>query len=123
MLRDSSWASPQESRRPWRSRFYRTMEWSAFSTACMAASRTVYTPGKEEAIAAALEHFGLNGEKKREALMIGDRKFDAEGAQKCGIDCVGVYYGYAEPGELERAGAVAAVNTVKELEQYLLRLN
>lgn len=78
---------------------------------------------KEEAIAAALEHFGLNGEKKREALMIGDRKFDAEGAQKCGIDCVGVYYGYAEPGELERAGAVAAVNTVKELEQYLLRMN
>lgn len=78
---------------------------------------------KEEAILAALEHFGLTGEKKREALMIGDRKFDAEGAQRCGIDCVGVYYGYAEPGELEQAGAVVTVNTVEELGQYLLHLN
>lgn len=78
---------------------------------------------KEEAIAAVLEHFGLTGEKTREALMIGDRKYDAEGAQKCGIDCIGVYYGYAEPGELEQAGAVITVNTVAELGQYLLQLN
>lgn len=78
---------------------------------------------KEDAIDAVLEHFGLTGAKKREALMIGDRRFDAEGAQKCGIDCVGVYYGYAEPGELEQAGAVATVDTVEELGQYLLHLN
>lgn len=78
---------------------------------------------KEEAILAALEALGLTGAKKREALMIGDRKFDAEGAKKCGVDCVGVYYGYAEPGELERAGAVVTVNNVEELGQYLLNLN
>lgn len=78
---------------------------------------------KEEAILAALQTLGLTGGKKREALMIGDRKCDAEGALNCGIDCVGVYYGYAEPGEMERAGAVATVNTVAELEQYLLQLN
>ena len=38
-----------------------------------------------------------------------------------GIDCVGVEYcGYADPGELEAAGAVAVVKTVEELEQFIL---
>mgnify|MGYP000375794276 FL=1 len=40
-------------------------------------------------------------------LMVGDRKFDVEGAQSFGIDSVGVGYGYAEEGELKEAGATA----------------
>ena len=54
-------------------------------------------------------------------LMVGDRKFDVLGAKALGIDCVGVeFFGYAEPGELAEAGAVAVVRTPEELEAYIL---
>ena len=38
--------------------------------------------------------------------MIGDRRHDILGAKKCGLDGIGVRFGYAEEGELEKAGAV-----------------
>ena len=54
--------------------------------------------------------------------MVGDRKFDVEGAAECGLPCVGVeFFGYAEPGELEAAGAVAVVKTAEELDAFLRR--
>ena len=52
--------------------------------------------------------------------MIGDRRHDVEGAHRCGIDCLGVRYGFANPGELEKAGADYIVSTVKEMETFLL---
>lgn len=57
------------------------------------------------------------------ALMVGDRKYDVTGAAACGVPCLGVYYGYAEPGELEAAGAAATVQTVAELSERLLHWN
>ena len=55
------------------------------------------------------------------ALMVGDRKYDVEGAGACGMDCAGVeFFGYAPPGELEAAGAVTVVGTVAELEAFIL---
>ena len=57
------------------------------------------------------------------ALMVGDRKYDVTGAAACGVPCLGVYYGYAEPGELEAAGAVTTVQTVAELSERLLHWN
>ena len=54
-------------------------------------------------------------------LMVGDRKNDVIGAKKCGIDCLGVYYGYAEPGELERAGADYVVDTVEEMGEFIAK--
>lgn len=57
----------------------------------------------------------------RECLMVGDRKYDVEGARACGVDCVGVeFFGYAPPGELEEAGAAAVVKTARELEAFIL---
>ena len=42
-------------------------------------------------------------------------------ARECGVDCVGVeFFGYAAPGELERAGAAAVVRTAEELEAFIL---
>ena len=78
---------------------------------------------KEEAITAVLETFGLTGDRKREALMIGDRKYDVAGAQKCGLACVGVYYGYGEPGEVGQAGAAVTVDTVGALGNYRWHLD
>lgn len=54
-------------------------------------------------------------------VLIGDTKYDVAGAKKCGIDCIGVAYGYAAPGELEAAGANCVVKDTAELEALLLR--
>lgn len=53
-------------------------------------------------------------------LMVGDREHDVHGARAHGIDCVGVSWGYAAPGELAAAGAVAVVETVVELRRTVL---
>ncbi|MBQ9511633.1 MAG: HAD hydrolase-like protein [Lachnospiraceae bacterium] len=42
---------------------------------------------------------------KNNSIMIGDRKYDVNGAHAVGIPCIGVRYGYAPAGELEEAGA------------------
>lgn len=49
------------------------------------------------------------------AVMIGDRKYDIEGAKAVGIRSIGVSYGYAPEGELEAAKPDFAANSVKEL--------
>lgn len=53
--------------------------------------------------------------------MVGDRKYDVEGARHCGVLAVGVGFGYADPGELEAAGADVVLPTVAALRDYLLR--
>lgn len=58
--------------------------------------------------------------KKSEMLMIGDRKHDIIGAKKCGIKSLGIYTGYAEEGELEKAGADFICNYLDELRKFLL---
>ncbi len=62
---------------------------------------------------------GCCGSSPAETVLIGDTKYDAEGAALCGIPCVGVAWGYAEPGELEAAGAAAVVRDTLELERLL----
>ena len=57
---------------------------------------------KTEVIGEVLRRIGHTGE---EAVMVGDRSFDIVGANNCGLKSVGVYFGFAEPGELEAAGA------------------
>lgn len=52
--------------------------------------------------------------------MIGDRDNDVLGAKECGIPCIGVAWGYAEPGELLKAGAISLVETVDELRNILI---
>ena len=76
---------------------------------------------KADVIRETMCRLGLTEADKPAILMVGDRKFDVLGARECGIDCVGVeFFGYAAPGELEAAGAVAVVRTAEELEQFIL---
>ena len=89
------------------------------------ASVTGSAPGddweKADVIREAMRRLGLTEADKPAILMVGDRKFDVLGARECGIDCIGIeLFGYADPGELEAAGAVAVVQTMEELEQYIL---
>lgn len=76
---------------------------------------------KADVVREAMRRLGLTDADKNAILMIGDRKFDVLGAKECGVDCVGVeFFGYAAPGELAEAGAVAVVQTTEELEQFIL---
>lgn len=74
---------------------------------------------KSEVVTAVLDRFGMTEHPER-ALMIGDRKYDVIGAKAVGVECLGVRYGYGEPGELEAAGAIVIVDSLRDLENYLL---
>lgn len=72
---------------------------------------------KSEVINEAFRRLGIDGnEKKASTIMVGDRKHDIIGAKQCGIESIGVRFGYAEAGELEEAGADYIVDTVEELK-------
>lgn len=76
---------------------------------------------KADVIRETMRRLGLTDADRERILMVGDRKFDVLGAKACGLDCVGVeFFGYAEPGELAAAGAVAVVSTAEELEAFIL---
>lgn len=78
---------------------------------------------KEEVVEEALRLLipaGLSQEDRRVSVaMVGDRKFDIEGAKAHGITSVGVSFGYAPEGELEQAGADFIVGTVDGLTEVL----
>lgn len=74
--------------------------------------------GKAEIVGNALRAIG--GGRALGAVMVGDREHDVLGAAAHGIDCFGVGWGYAAPGELERAGATRVVASVAELQEVLL---
>lgn len=61
----------------------------------------------------------MNVRDLREVVLIGDTKYDAIGAVKAGIDCIGVTYGFGTREELLEAGAVAVFDTLGEVEAYL----
>lgn len=76
---------------------------------------------KDEVVEEALEQLSANDKfRKRDAVMIGDRKFDIEGAKAHQIPSIGVDYGYAQEGELQTAGADVVVSTVEELKTVLM---
>jgi membrane protease YdiL (CAAX protease family) len=77
---------------------------------------------KDEVINEALERLFQNDPmEKKKVYMIGDRSYDAIGARKAGVDCIGVTYGYGGMEELKEARAHYIVNTVEELKTLLLR--
>ena len=91
------------------------------SMAAITGSPPVGDWSKADVIRETMRRLGLTEADKPAILMVGDRKFDVLGARECGIDCVGVeFFGYAAPGELAEAGAVAVVRTAEELEAFLL---
>lgn len=53
-------------------------------------------------------------------LMVGDRKHDIEGAAACGIDSMGVLYGYGDLTELKTAGADYIAATVSDIADIIL---
>lgn len=72
---------------------------------------------KVEVIRHALSQLGIAPE---EAVMIGDRRHDIEGARAAGLDSIAVSWGYAAPGELEAAQPGHIVADVDALRRLLL---
>ncbi len=79
---------------------------------------------KEEVVEEALRQLGIlemdPADKKSLCAMIGDRKFDIQGAIAHGLTGIGVSFGYAGEGELSAAGADMVADTMEQLERILL---
>lgn len=81
---------------------------------CIAGSKMDGTrTKKDEVIFYALEKGKVSDLSK--VLMIGDREHDMIGAQKVGIDSLGVLFGYGNYEELKNAGATYIAETVKDI--------
>ena len=77
---------------------------------------------KVEIVQEALRRFFPSGKVlKHKVFMVGDRKFDAEGARLAGVESVGVTFGYGSMEELMEAHADYIVRSVEELRRFLLR--
>lgn len=59
---------------------------------------------------------------QNEMCLIGDTIFDVEGANRIGIPCVAVSFGFGEVEEMCAAGAVAVCNAMCELPRMIERL-
>lgn len=69
----------------------------------------------------ALEMVGANNDAgKMSAVLVGDTKFDVEGARLCGVDSIGVTYGYGKEDELLAEGATYIAKTVADVKRILL---
>ena len=53
------------------------------------------------------------------AVMVGDRRYDMEGARSVGMPSIGVLYGYGSQDELSAAGATQLAPSVAGLEELL----
>lgn len=77
---------------------------------------------KDEVVCEALRQlFGEQPVDCSRVYMIGDRRFDVEGARALHIESVGVAYGYGSMEELKEARADYIVRSVEELRKFLLR--
>ena len=75
---------------------------------------------KREVIEHILNHYP---EIEREnAIMVGDRRYDVEGAAQCGIDTIGVLYGYGGAEELSTAGAKLLARSPEDVYTKILML-
>lgn len=57
--------------------------------------------------------------QKSETVLIGDTKYDAEGALEMGIDCIGVSWGFGSRWDLEDGGAVTVLDYPSEVLDYI----
>lgn len=60
---------------------------------------------------------------REKVAMVGDRRFDMEGAKRFGVTAIGVAFGYAPVGELESAGADRIVEDMDGLWEAVIQEN
>ena len=88
-----------------------------FDFACGATMDEKTRATKDEVMKYAFE---TSGAKKEATIMVGDRMFDINSANKFGIDSIGVTFGYGSREELENAGATYVFDSANEIEKLLI---
>ena len=73
---------------------------------------------KEQVLSYALESVGCTD--RALAILVGDRKYDAEGARLCGIDSLGVLWGHGSAEEIGTCGFDLVAATPDEVVKLLL---
>ncbi len=89
--------------------------WGQNFSAVYGVSETSPHSEKAAQIAQALRDFAVPA---MDAVMLGDRHYDIEGARACGVRAVGALWGYGTRAELMRAGADALVESPAALAQW-----
>lgn len=79
---------------------------------------------KADVIRYVLEQQGIGSgpEAVDRCVMVGDREHDVLGARACGMDCVGVLYGYGDRQEMDGCRPARVAKTVEELRDILVSL-
>ena len=73
---------------------------------------------KDDVIAYALERAGATD--RSACVMVGDRKFDIDGAKRFGLDSVGVTYGYGSGDEIAASAPTFIADSVAALADILM---
>lgn len=66
-----------------------------------------------------LRRFEVSEEEKSEVVLIGDTRYDAEGAKEVGIDCIGITYGFEPDVNTMWAAGAHICDTLGEVVEYL----
>ena len=74
---------------------------------------------KAEVIEYALESTDISD--KSACIMIGDREHDIIGANKTGLDSIGVLYGFGSKDELQSAGATFIAENVTDIVELIMK--
>jgi phosphoglycolate phosphatase len=89
-----------------------------YFTATVGASADETRSKKTDIVAEALTRLAATGADTSAAVMVGDRSYDAVGAQANGIPAILVEWGYGSPAEA--AAATAVVHSADQLAKLLL---
>lgn len=66
-----------------------------------------------------LAALAATGSSRESAVMVGDRRFDIEGANAAGLESIGVTYGYGSEEELKKSGATHIAGSADEIRNLL----
>ena len=75
------------------------------------------TVTKMHVVMGIIEKYNLN---KNECVLIGDTRFDGEGAQLSDIDFIGVTYGFGTIEELNEFKPIALLKDTQEITKYFI---
>ena len=74
---------------------------------------------KSQVIEYCLENLGC-AHSRSDAILVGDRKYDAEGAGICGIDSLGILWGHGSREELVSSGFTFVAESTRDVLDMLL---